>query len=801
MARTTTKRDAALALIRRQVEVFADRPLHLPHRGSGVDGGDELLALEDLDERLGLLVVLGETDGERLGVVVVTSREAATAHVADVGHLRTVRDQVVVEAALRAQPPCEYPTMHLLVGQVEVDDPVDVVALQEELCLPGAAREPVDDEAVVPVMVVQSLPDDCLDHVVADQPPAGNGAAHLRAELRVMLHVPPEDVADADVLEVEVVGEKLGLCALAAALDAHDHELAHGISSAGWAVGLDSFEDLDGIADANRIARRRGVRDELHAEPGRAVPPPDLGQRRNRLLALGRGLGIDQRHDAPVAALDGAKRHAADAQTAPAVLGPWGGARDDEVRPKPGDRQRALSSASTCDYGDIERGQRVHRGNQQRVRVGEADPVVRRAEVRARTTAGRVVQVYEPCGRAEQLAEPRMCIRRGRRRGELVAVHVDRDQLGVGRLHDQLRAAGRAQPQAVAVETDVDQDELGVFASRHARAARVDDHPPAIAGEPPRLDLGVQQLLAPAGLDRVAIDAREGDRHPARIKRHSGADRLLISRRNASRRSRVECPVATQSSRRQPASAERCSHPGGHWLAPSSRSGNAHNRSSGVTCASPNDRTPGVSITQPSSSGRRSATAELDVCRPMPNALTTPVARRASGTSRLISVDLPTPECPTNTDICPVSRANRSARSLPRCVTTAARSSWSYRARTSSGPARSDFVRHSSGSMPAARAATTQRSISPYRGGGSSSDVTITSWSALATITRSCGSLSSAVRRSTVSRSRSRTMRPRASGPPDRSPTTSTRSPTARPLRPSSRARMAVIATSPTSTP
>src|SRR6266568_9511995 len=230
MARTTTKRDAASALIRRQVEVFADRPLHLPHRGSGVDGGDELLALEDLDERLGLLVVLGETDGERLGVVVVTSREAATAHVADVGHLRTVRDQVVVEAALRAQPPCEYPTMHLLVGQVEVDDPVDVVALQEELCLPGAAREPVDDEAVVPVMVVQSLPDDCLDDVVADQPPSGNGAAYLGAELGVMLHVPPEDVADADVLEVEVVGEQLGLRSLAAALDAHDHELAHGVS-------------------------------------------------------------------------------------------------------------------------------------------------------------------------------------------------------------------------------------------------------------------------------------------------------------------------------------------------------------------------------------------------------------------------------------------------------------------------------------------------------------------------------------------------------------------------------------------
>ena len=43
-----------------------------------------------------------------------------------------------------------------------------------------------------------------------------------------MLDVPAEDVTDAQVDEVEVAGEQRRLRALAAALHAHDHELAHG---------------------------------------------------------------------------------------------------------------------------------------------------------------------------------------------------------------------------------------------------------------------------------------------------------------------------------------------------------------------------------------------------------------------------------------------------------------------------------------------------------------------------------------------------------------------------------------------
>ena len=83
----------------------------------------------------------------------------------------------------------------------------------------------------------------------------------------------------------------------------------------------------------------------------------------------------------------------------------------------------------------------------------------------------------------------------------------------------------------------------------------------------------------------------------------------------------------------------------------------------GSVIPGPKDRTPGVSMTHvPGSPGTRSATAEVDVCRPRPvTSLTTPTARSASGTRALTSVDFPTPECPTSTDIRPASAARTSS--------------------------------------------------------------------------------------------------------------------------------------------
>ena len=73
--------------------------------------------------------------------------------------------------------------------------------------------------------------------------------------------------------------------------------------------------------------------------------------------------------------------------------------------------------------------------------------------------------------------------------------------------------------------------------------------------------------------------------------------------------------------------------------------------------------------------------------------------------------------------------------------------------------------------------------MNPVRGGGSASELTMTSWSALATTTRSSRpsgvvSSSSAVRRSTEVRSSMRTIRASAPGAPEMSPTSATRSPT-----------------------
>ena len=71
------------------------------------------------------------------------------------------------------------------------------------------------------------------------------------------------------------------------------------------------------------------------------------------------------------------------------------------------------------------------------------------------------------------------------------------------------------------------------------------------------------------------------------------------------------------------------------------------------------------------------------------------------------------------------------------------------------------------------------------------SEQTITSWSALATMIRSSGSVSSADRRSALVRGSTRTIRASVPSAPDTSPASATRSPTTTEPLPSSRAFMA----------
>src|SRR5678815_4147489 len=67
----------------------------------------------------------------------------------------------------------------------------------------------------------------CIRDSVRDQLAVGHAAADLGAQLGVVLDVPAEDVADADVFQVVGFGEELGLGAFPAALDAHDDVLVH----------------------------------------------------------------------------------------------------------------------------------------------------------------------------------------------------------------------------------------------------------------------------------------------------------------------------------------------------------------------------------------------------------------------------------------------------------------------------------------------------------------------------------------------------------------------------------------------
>jgi hypothetical protein len=182
-------------------------------------------------------MVVAQAGADRLGGVVGSRDQLAAAHVTHARHRRAVGDEVVVQAAARAEATAEDALLHHPVGNVEDDHRVEVVGLQEEPGLRLVAGEAVDDEAEVPVVLAQAPVHHGRDQVVRHQLARGHAAPDLRAELGVVLDVPAEDVADADVLEIQGVGEQLGLGALPAALDAHDDVLAHPPTTSGPHVG------------------------------------------------------------------------------------------------------------------------------------------------------------------------------------------------------------------------------------------------------------------------------------------------------------------------------------------------------------------------------------------------------------------------------------------------------------------------------------------------------------------------------------------------------------------------------------
>src|SRR6516164_6498977 len=96
-----------LLLERRQAEALPELLLDDLRGGSRVHGEDVLLAAEQVQRRAGLGVVVQQPDRQRLLGVVFPGDQLSAARVALARDLRAVGDQVVVHAAVGAQPAVE----------------------------------------------------------------------------------------------------------------------------------------------------------------------------------------------------------------------------------------------------------------------------------------------------------------------------------------------------------------------------------------------------------------------------------------------------------------------------------------------------------------------------------------------------------------------------------------------------------------------------------------------------------------------------------------------------------------------
>src|SRR5262249_52408231 len=97
------------AEIGREVQGSPDCLLDLGLAGPGVDRNYVLLALEDVEHRVGLVVVLAQPDAERRFGIVLALDQLPVAGVALAFHAGAVVDQVVVHAAAVAEPASHHP--------------------------------------------------------------------------------------------------------------------------------------------------------------------------------------------------------------------------------------------------------------------------------------------------------------------------------------------------------------------------------------------------------------------------------------------------------------------------------------------------------------------------------------------------------------------------------------------------------------------------------------------------------------------------------------------------------------------
>ena len=183
-----------------------------------------------------------------------------------------MEDQVIVQTAFAAQPAIQHAVEDHGVIHVELDHRVDVVALQEEFGLPAVARKTVEDEAKVPIVLVEPTADDLFDDVVRHQFAGSREPSNAGAQLGVALEVPTEDVADTDVNQVEILGQQFCLGSFAAALDTHDDELIHPTLDKRGGRNFAGFHASKFRALLSAFAGRHKAREAIAAIRGQTVP-------------------------------------------------------------------------------------------------------------------------------------------------------------------------------------------------------------------------------------------------------------------------------------------------------------------------------------------------------------------------------------------------------------------------------------------------------------------------------------------------------------------------------------------------
>ena len=169
-----------------------------------------------------LLVVDVQTVGDGLLGLVVALHHLAAALVADALDLGRGGLDVVDGAAVHAGPPGGQAVEDDLAGHVQVDGGLELDAELRQQHLQGlglgdGAREAVEQEAGLAVVLQEALAHDAHDQVVGDQIPGLHGGLGLLAKFGAFLDGGAQDVAGGDLHRTVDGGQLLGNGALTGA--------------------------------------------------------------------------------------------------------------------------------------------------------------------------------------------------------------------------------------------------------------------------------------------------------------------------------------------------------------------------------------------------------------------------------------------------------------------------------------------------------------------------------------------------------------------------------------------------------